>query len=355
MLTSIVRSFTSLVLLLLAVLSLEAHAAPGVAVHLPLPNRIVKQFAEDVWFENIAVRSNGNLLLTTLTPNASLYEIQNPSSKSPTVVRHFTIDSVRCLFGVVETAPDVFAVSGGSFNDTTGGVKGSFALWAADFAKEKSPKPKLIAKIPDAILLNGATTVPNHRNLVLLADSSLNVVWRVDVNTGKVDVAVTLPQGVPYVPNTVSIVTNGLHARNDYLWWSNYTQTTNPKTGAPEAAMYRIKITDKGSTAAHAKAEKRFNLPITGMDDFTFGPGKKDLQWVATNTNNQIFAVNSKGKYALVAGATDSFTVATSTSCTFGRTKHDGNILYVATGYTTLNGVTRGGKVVAIDTTGFCL
>ncbi|KAL7928345.1 hypothetical protein V8C35DRAFT_318421 [Trichoderma chlorosporum] len=350
--------------LLLAICSLVASVA-SLAVSSPsinklshreshlLPNRVIAQFSAGVWIENIAVRANGNLLLTSFLPNATLYEVADLNCRSPTVTPLFTINTVTSLFGIVETSTDVFAVAGGNFSQTTGGVKGTSGLWSVDFRHGRPSSPKFITSIPDAILLNGATTVPQRSHMVLLADSILNVIWRVDVTKGTVDKAAQFsPQNTaPSQPVTIGI--NGIHIHNGYLWFTNDTAVTNHLTGDLETSMFRIAVDENGSAAHNALPEKALTLPSEAMDDFIFGPNKRNTKWIATNSENKVFAAAPDGRYVLVAGAPGSFEVVTATACQFGRSDTDSQILYVSTGGGTVNGTTAGGKVQALDTSGF--
>jgi hypothetical protein len=314
---------------------------------------VIAQFPVGTWIENIAVRSNGNLLLTSFLPDATLYEVSDLNRQSPVVTRLFTIDTVTSFLGITETSKDVFAVAGGNFSQSTGGVKGTYGLWRVDFTHGPPSCPKLIASIPDAILLNGATTVPRKRHLVLLADSILNVIWRVDVKKGTVDKAVQFPPQIVTLSQAVTIGINGIHIHDGYLWFTNDTATVSPATGDLETSMYRIKIDENGGAAYNVLPKKALTLPSGAMDDFIYGPRGRDIKWIATNAENKVYAAAPDGKYSLVAGASGSFEVATATACQFGRTKRDSHILYVSTGGGTINGTIEGGKVQAVDTTRF--
>ncbi|KAK1238196.1 hypothetical protein MKX08_002775 [Trichoderma sp. CBMAI-0020] len=318
-----------------------------------LPNRVIAQFPAGTWVENIAVRSNGNLLFTTILPNASLYEASALDCQTPTITRLFTVDTITSFAGITETSEDVFAVIGGNFSLTTGVIKGTFGLWKADFTHGQPAYAELIASLPDAALPNGATTVPQNNHLVLLADSLLNVVWRVDVKKGTVDKAAQFSPESDLSGASGIIGINGLHVYDGYLWFTNSTATINAVTGDPETSIYRIKVDGNGVAAHNTSPEKALTLPSEGMDDFTFGPGERDIKWIAGNVENKIFAATPDGKYAVVAGASNSFEVATATACKFGRTRRDSHVLYVTTAGGTINGTTEGGKVQAIDTTGF--
>ncbi|KAK5991604.1 Putative hetero-Diels-Alderase [Cladobotryum mycophilum] len=324
---------------------------PLAATTIPLPHRVITQFeAADIWIENLAVRPNGNLLLTSFLPNASLYEVLRPDSSSPTRLRHFTIKSITSLLGIAEVSPDNYVFVGGNVSLATGGVEGTWGLWSVDF-NAQSPSPKLVTQLPHAFLLNGVIIAPQKNNLVLISDSSLNLVWRVDLATRKVDIAAQFQDNtIPPVGLVVGI--NGIKIRDGFLWWTNRTEITNPSTGKPETDMYRIQVDQNGSPVHNAKAEKVVEFASPALDDFVYGPGNRDLKWVTTNVGNVVYAVGATGQKVIVGGSANSTDFATATACQFGRTRRDSNILYVTTGG--VSGV-EGGKVQAIDTTGFSL
>jgi hypothetical protein len=95
-------------------------------------------------------------------------------------------------------------------------------------------------------------------------------------------------------------------------------------------------------------------------DDFAFGPGDEDLLWVTGL--NAVYAVSKKDGTAVVVdgvGTSNNMSFPGPTSCQFGRTKHDSNVLYVTGNLysvpDSLLDVKIGGWVRAIDTTGFHL
>ncbi|RDA90272.1 hypothetical protein CP533_1489 [Ophiocordyceps camponoti-saundersi (nom. inval.)] len=305
-----------------------------------LSRRTVAQFSVGTWIENIAVRSNGNLLLTSLMPNASVYEVANPASQNPNVTRLFTINDASGLLGISEISTDVFAVAGGNIS-SSGGVKGSMRVWTVDFSSSANPQPKLAQTVSEAVFLNGMTTVPNKEKVVLISDSAKGVVWKVDVGANKNEIAMQLPEmGSQNQKEPIGV--NGIHIRDGNLTWLNHDTFK----------MFSIKITEDGSQAEGAKAAEIASFPVTALDDFIFGPAQQATAWVTTNSDNRVFALEASGKSVVVAGATNSPDVATATACQFGRTEKDANILYVTTGGDEIDGK-HGGKVEALDTAGF--
>lgn len=75
--------------------------------------RTVYQFPNPTWVENLAVRSNGHLLLTLLsTPDLYQLDPNSGSTAGAKLVYHFPEYTGLC--GIVEIENDVFAVVAGN-------------------------------------------------------------------------------------------------------------------------------------------------------------------------------------------------------------------------------------------------
>ncbi|KAK3332949.1 hypothetical protein B0T19DRAFT_473717 [Cercophora scortea] len=317
---------------------------------LPLPVHTIAQFPVGTWIENIAVRSNGDLLVTSLFPNASLYTIANPSSRSPSVSRLFTVGaapvagSITGLLGITEVTHDYFVFVNIDLGNNTQG------LWGVDFNTPYSspPKPHLLVSFPNSSgLPNGATTLPGSDRIVFVADSGLGLIWRVDIVAKSLSVALQVPETNHTGPAPASIGANGVHVHEGYLYWTN----------TEHVALYRVKITSQGWPVPGAAVEtvKVFTPGAAAVDDFAFGPGGRDVAWVLTPVENTLMAVglDLDGRSVAVAGSVDSSAVAKGTAAQFGRTARDKEVLYVVTGGDSVGGTEEGGKVVAVDTRGF--
>ncbi|KAG5981726.1 hypothetical protein E4U55_002623 [Claviceps digitariae] len=326
---SVQRATVSLLALVGSAASLSITPQSGTS-------RLVHQFPAGVWVENLAVRPNGNLLLTTLTPNASVYEVVNPASKDASTELRFTTASVDSFFGISELSVDQFAILGGNHTPTAG-TPGQWAVWTANYAGSKlaTAQPQLAVNVPDAVLLNGASSVLGSPDVVLAADSTKGVVFRVNVRTKKVDVTQDLSEMKPSSGTTYSIGINGLRMRANYLYFTN----------SATHALYRIMVNLDGSTAPGAKVETVKVLDASFADDFDFGPAAGSTAWVATNFDNSIIAVAPGGQARVAAGGPNSPVIPSDTSCRFGRTVADASVLYV----TTAGRGSEGAKVVAID------
>lgn len=301
-----------------------------------LPHRVVHQFPAGIWLENIAVRPNGNLLLTTLTPNASIYEVVNPDSQNPSVNMLFTIPSVNGLLGIAETAPDSFAFVGGNFTPTSG-IQGTWGLFTTQFLPNSQPRPTFVTGLPDARLLNGMSSVAGHPELALAADSTNGLVYRVNLLSKAVQISQDYPEMKPDPASGLPIGINGVHMHGGYLYFTNF----------PHHTFYRIRVNPDATTALGAKVETVAVVNSSLADDFAFGPLMSNTAWITTNAGSSLVAVAPNGQMETVAGSSDASAVPADTSCAFGRKATDMNVLYVATA----GSGGQGGKIEAVDTT----
>ncbi|GAW15226.1 hypothetical protein ANO14919_046350 [Xylariales sp. No.14919] len=340
--------FSTLTLIAFACKTALAVPTPSRAAELPLPARTIFQLNEtvpDTWFENIALRQNGDLLVTMLQPSASIYSIQQPLSDSPKA-SIINIDNANGLLGIVETAPDVFVVVAGIFSAPAVPVNGTMAVWEVDL-RGPEPTTRLITKMPEAGILNGVALVPGcSPPAILVADTGISRVWRVDITTGEYETAAEIPEMLPAPNATLPLGVNGVKTRGEYLYFSN----------SDLASIFRLPIDKRGVAARDAEAELVAKVDADIIDDFLIDEEGK--YWVATNFQNTVVVAETGSSGVVVAGAPTQLTVAGDTALALGRgTKEDKNIVYAVTGGTLnrpVNGtVSEPAKVVAIDRTGF--
>jgi len=332
---------------------LRISCSPLAPRDLPLPTKVIYQFPNPTWIENIAVRPNG-LLLLNLATSPDMYML-DPETQAARLI--YTFPNALSVSGITEVSPDVFAVAVGNFSIATGSsVKGSYSVWKVDFnskfnsnIKEQNdnvvPAVAKVVDIPEAILLNGMETLTGCKNKVLVADSGLGVVWKVDVSSGKYEIVIQIPEMSPPATAKLQIGINGLHLLNNYLYWTNSEANT----------FYRAKVDQGGSLVPGTTVEPLAN-PGTFMDDFILDDGGN--AWITTNSPaNLLLVLTADGKLVTVDGSQYQLTVAGDTACRFGRKQTDRKTLYVVTdGALTapVNGtVVEGGKVVAVDTSGY--
>jgi sugar lactone lactonase YvrE len=307
-----------------------------------LPTQVIHQFPVPTWIENIAVRSNGDLLLTLLT-SPELYLVKPSDPKEAILVHKF--EAVSVVTGIIEAKDDVFYVAAGNYSLTTFQSEvGSYSIWEVDFhgfSKDSKASIKKIAHLPEAGLPNGLELLSKEDGTILVADSTVGVVWKVHVNDGKVEKLVDVEELKAPAPPALPLGANGIKIRDGYLYWSN--------TGLQ--LFSRVKIDGEGKTTGPVETLQR-DLVI---DDFVFD--KKGNAWLTTHGLNTLLVVTATGEVVTAAGSIDQLTVAGGTACQFGRTSSDEHTLYfVTTGAMSapVNGKeVEGGKVVAIDTSKF--
>ncbi|RSL99288.1 hypothetical protein CDV31_012246 [Fusarium ambrosium] len=333
---------------------LTAVAAAAVALSESLPSKTLAQLEVGTFLENIAVRSNGDLLVTKLWPSAAIYTIRSPWERRNKLEEIISIPSIQSIYGLAQVTPsrqgvETFVFVGG--NSTTPGetVTGSFGAWAIDF---ESPRNKVkVRKISDmsprSKFLNGVTAIPGISDVVLVADSANGFVGRLELSTGTFDTSTfRFPLEMdPMEGARLPIGVNGIQIRDEHLYWTNSFQ----------ACIYRIAITPTGFPARYSRPELIANLSqgVNFLDDFTF-----DLDgniYASTNLDNSVVYIDAQSKeWKTVVGGIGEMTVAGSTSVAFGRGEKNKEVLYVSTSgaiATPVNGTEiEGAKVVAIDT-----
>ncbi|KAK7755827.1 hypothetical protein SLS62_002112 [Diatrype stigma] len=319
----------------------------------PLPHKTIFQFNETgTFFENLAVRRNGDLVLTVFHPApASLWTLRAPYSAGPRMTRVHTFEDAEALSGIAETSPDTFVVATANFTTWPAAAPGSATL--REVRLDAADTPRTIARIPEAGLLNGLVAIPGATvTAVLAADVQYGVVYRVDVATGAYEVVVDAPEtkaagGGSALQSNLGV--NGLKIRGGYLYWSNTSRAT----------LYRIRIDARGYPVPGAAVETVGTIRgATALDDFTFGPGPEgDIIWAATGFDNMLATVRVEdGTSSIVLGSPAELTLGGDTAAAFGGTALDREILYVITDGASaapVNGTMEPAKIVAVDTRGY--
>ncbi|KAF1998276.1 NHL repeat-containing protein [Amniculicola lignicola CBS 123094] len=263
--------------------------AAGAAIELRQAAAV--QVAKISSVENVAVRSNGQILATNMnSPN--LYAVDPVTKTSSTAI---SVTGASGLSGIGEIAPDVFAVIGGGKS-----------IYKVDFTGAK-PTSSLIKTISAANNLNGLAIFDN--TTILVADAGKGNVYRFNVVTGESSVVLSDPTMAP--SGSIPFGIDGIKYSNGTVWYTNIFKNS----------FHKIPV-DATGKATGAVTTLWTNLM---GDDLCFGPNGK--LYVATNSKNSIVEVDpAVGKANAVA------TVTGSTSCAFGRTEKDKNVIYVGGG-----------------------
>ena len=273
---------------MLAALPLLAALAHGAVI---APRQTAAQVVKLNSIENVAVRSNGQILATNMNA-ATLYAV-DPVAKTSTTA--LTVTGASGLSGIGEYAPDIFAVIGGK------------GIYKVDFTASP-PKSSLIRTITEANNLNGLAVFDNSS--VLVADAGKGVVYKFDVNSG--NYAVVLQDTTMAPSGGIPFGIDGVKYRDGVVWYTNIFKDSFHKVAVDPA------------TAKPTGAYTTLWTNLMG-DDLCFGPNGKI--YVATNSKNSLVEVDPA-----VGKPTSVGTVTGSTSCAFGRTEKDANVAYVGAG-----------------------
>jgi hypothetical protein len=344
-----------------------AAPTPGSGT-IPLPNRLLHHWPNGTWVENISVRPNGNLLVTTSTPDGSVWEVKEPWNDNPEVEQVYNFDEwVDRLIGIGETTPDKYVVVGSRFyspDAQSSHVARTFCAMELDYSGNVTkPTARLIAWMPESYLLQGVAALPWDPETVLISDQyvlkprqvqidwtpSPGQIWTLDTRTGEYNLVLTdhAELNTTYAKGP-DVGIDGIKIRDHDLFWVNQD----------DSGIYRTKIDDDGVPVEPVKIDKiaEYN---TMWDDMAFDPFNENVFW-ATGLN-AVFAATLDGKVVPVdgVGTSDNLTLPGPTACAFGKTEKDKNILYVtgnlATVPESLLDVKLGGWVRGLDTTGFTI
>ncbi|EPS36349.1 hypothetical protein H072_10133 [Dactylellina haptotyla CBS 200.50] len=328
------------------------HASPldqATPVRSLKPYHTVYQFPGTAWIESIAVRWNGDLLVT-LVDRPELYLI-DPQSRRPPILL-YTFPHVTALLGIDEVGPDEFAVVAGNWSiPTFSTTPGSYSIWTATFKSPHSNAVRLrrAAPIPEANFLNGVATLDPAAGLILVGDAGAGLVYRVNVHTGAYTVVLQddASMGTYPVGSTHSGI-NGVKVHDGYAYYTNTAR----------GLFSRVRINTRTGTAT---GPYQILTSPGAMDDFAFAPKKErpghhsGEDWVVYSTghaNNILLKITPDGQFSTVFGSPNSTVLEGDTACAFGRTKRDSDVLYVVTDgglAHPLDGFVQGGEVIAIS------
>lgn len=287
--------------------------------------QLIYEFS-DFRLENLAPRSNDHLLLTA--SNQPYTYDPDPRASPPTPRILPRLSGVTSVLGIAETAPDVFAVAAGNYTDNFMATAGSFSVWSIDM---NTPEPTVnpITAIPEAKAMNGLTVLHRFSSSVLIADSILGAIWKVDIATGKYSIAI---QNSDFTPNNASlrIGINGLRRSGQWLYFTNTDQGT----------FGRIPISkDNGSAAGDVEIRARTTQSSDEYDDLDLDA--QGNAYIATHPN-AICVVTAAGTQTNITGDGSSFLQPT--SARFGLGSEKGTLYVVTHGNATVSG-----QVVAIN------
>lgn len=137
-------------------------------------------YSGSISWENAVLRPNGQLLLVSLA-EANVYGL-DPNATDPALTIVATLPGVDSAQGIANIGGDKYAVSGGvTGSDST---YTNETIWTIDFSTALSNgtvEPEFVLTEPTAQNFNGLIALPSDDNILLLGDSILGLVWRIDI------------------------------------------------------------------------------------------------------------------------------------------------------------------------------
>jgi len=309
-------------------LAVRANGADGLRILTDLPS--------GTWIENLAVRSNGRVLITILTA-PQLLQIDPTAGTSSFLIHEFA--ETNGTINVVETSPDRFVVTTANISDFP--VPGSFQAWTIDLTAfdggtRESVTSGLVADIDEATFLNGMVAL--DRDTVLIGDSSLGVVFKLNILTGIREIVLDDPL-MKATNSAVPLGINGMKLSKTPTGGTLFFENTGM------GVLARIPINADGTAAAPAEI-----VADTGVGD-DFDIDDQDNVFIAVPNELRMVSA-SDGSVVVVAGAEDETILAGGTAVRLGRGGQENGILYVSTNgglRSPVNGTAVPGHVVAVD------
>jgi len=307
--------------------------------------RTVYTFPPRTFVENIAVRANSHLLLTSMSV-PSLFSL-DPTTANPSASIVHTFPNCTGLSGIAELVPDVFAVVTATWDlAATRAALGSLAVWTVDLARSP-PRIALVARVPDSTILNGVARHPMDHRVLLAADSAAGAIWSIDTRTGASVVVVSspllLPTGTAAEGKHLGI--NGLQAAGRWVYLTNSAQGFFGRVAVGRAAgtgFGAVEVLANATDAAADVVYDDFALDV----DATAGKGHA---WIASHPDYAVrVPIGVPGPEKVVR---DAALLKNPTAAALGRGRErERKTLYVTNGGEfTAEGELVNGGVVAID------
>ncbi|WQF82241.1 Putative six-bladed beta-propeller, TolB [Colletotrichum destructivum] len=231
--------------------------------------------------ENIAVRNNGDLLVTSVA-SSTLFGLSPDREHPPIPVAR--ISGVTGLLGIAELEKDIFYVVGSNLTST----ENSNGVWKVDLRNFQAfrngtilqtASVSLVTRIPSALQLNGmARLSTNDTKRLLISDSSRGTVIRLNVDTAVYETAVQEPEMAPLTTG-LGIGVNGIRIRDNYLYFVSLDQgrfARVPISLASGEALGPVETLASG---------------ITFGDDFALS-GDGRWAYVATNGPREVIGID---------------------------------------------------------------
>lgn len=312
---------------------------------------IVHQFPQPTWIENIAVRDNGQLLVTMLL-TADLYLIDpvlsaiSPSSNA-TAKRIHNFAPNKSILGIAEVEQDHFYIIASNITVSPFVVNPGAAVYSVDLTQYNSltNEGAVVNKttdLPTAGLLNGMATLDASKGLVIMTDSFQGAIYVLNVHTGEYSILLQEPEMAP-PPSAGGLGVNGVkvlasNGTDVYIYFDNTGQSLFCRIPFSLSSLQKtgpVEILESGYSA----------------DDFALDPAGGFAYMADGNTNSINRIPLAGGPVTTVLGGANGTIVEGPTSVAMGRGTNE-FVKYITTDgglIAPINGTFKeGGRVVAL-------
>ncbi|KAH8901303.1 hypothetical protein GQ53DRAFT_850860 [Thozetella sp. PMI_491] len=295
-------------------------------MHLTAAGIVAKQlykFPDATWIENLAIRHNGELILSTISKN-TLFTFNSIQSQPHVAIQ---LPNVTAVTGIAEIAPDLFVIPGGTVHEANVTFTNNF-VFVVDFSGCRPKLKKAFPALPG--FPNGATAMPSCSGVALISDSRGGAIWRVDTHAGTVE-SVFQDASLASVGNNLGI--NGIRIFDGYLY---YTTTTTGILG-------RMTISDDGRKLGKLEqVAKLADISAGAFDDFAID--KSGVVYAAVHPNILQKIWPDGTQETLIGGNSTLLNFTTSVAIDNSRKS-----LFVTTAGLTREGTNSGGQVFKVE------
>ncbi|KAK5996386.1 Putative hetero-Diels-Alderase-like protein [Cladobotryum mycophilum] len=267
--------------------------------------RQIFQFGNLVEIESLTVRANGDLLVTTPSPSAEIWQL-DPTAFNGSA-RHVASLNSSSALGILEIGEDVFAVTNGKVVSGPKGVAGSFSLQILKVAGAQNYNATIISHItvPEAGFLNKLASLQPHSDTILASDSNKGVVYAINTTSGSVQIVLQDAETMSPDTTVFPVGINGIQRVGSYLYYVN----------SSKGLLNRVRLRHNGTAAGPYETIANFSSTLSLPDDFAILPNGE--AFIAGS--NQIAHVRPNGLFTILAGGVNDRILAGATSARFGR------------------------------------
>ncbi|KAM7201175.1 hypothetical protein V8F20_004921 [Naviculisporaceae sp. PSN 640] len=327
-------------------------------IHPPFKAKQIYEFplSNPLWIENQHLLPDGNLLISTFSPTSTVYALLlNPEDQTPSQAILQPIlqlsPNTTAQLGITALGNSRYAIATGTLDLANGmffpGTAKIQVIYLPTATHPVMTQLLQVIPIPQGKLLNGAISFPpeygyNQPDVILVAESVLGQILRVNLATGAIDIISSDDLLCPGPGQDFPIGVNGIKIFKEHLYFTN----------SGRGIFGRFEIDSRGNQLGKAEILVDFGK-ATGfddaLDDLVIDPGSGDAY---ITRNDELFVYRAASKQVeLVLGPettnNSGVVLKGATSVGFGK---NGKDLLVTTAGRTDGGSFVGGQVVRVHT-----